>query len=147
MIVSFVLSIQCSCSTNPGRNDNTTERRIVDNLAKINDNPYVFDDAYSPAASELIKIGVPVIENGLLELLVSEDYMTRLRASRVLMEIIEIETGRVRGVGWKDKAQEQAFLDLWRDNGSYRADLPPESLRIAYEKWVRWVKTYDAKKI
>ena len=83
------------------------KRQIEQLVNRINEKPDVLHSDYTPAVHQLIKIGLPALKNGVLELLLSNDDRTRMRAQRVLEEIALA------------KLEEREQRKLWEANGSY----------------------------
>jgi hypothetical protein len=114
---------------------------------------FYFDPDYSihneitPVTESLIKLGRPALKYGALELLLSPDCDTRLRAICVLYEIVERDLGTRdfdRSADFRKEA-EAKFHKIWLANGAYRSDDPEESRRVAYQKWAVWLAETDAR--
>jgi hypothetical protein len=139
--VAIVLLTLCACVSRENQfSQEKTKKLIAIDLKEINRDPYLVNSEYTPAVHRLVDYGRLSLECGVLELLVDEDYMTRVRAWRVLERIILAEMGYTPGMGWKDRSKESEWGDLCEKNGSYKADLPKNLLKTSYLKWSEWVK-------
>ena len=120
--------------------ENRVKVQVEDLLKRINENPDLLHRDSTPAVKELIRLGLPSLRYGLLELLLSNDPETRLRAERVLTGVTMAEMGFLLGVGWSKPEQEMKWRRLWKSNGAYDWESSPVSRRSSYAKWQQWVR-------
>jgi hypothetical protein len=117
----------------------SAEEEVAELIRHINDKPYVHGDE-TPATEERIKIGLPALKYGTLDLLISDEPETRIRAWHVVERVTSAEMGYVPGKGWPNgPAEEESCRQLWRVNGSYEWDAPKEAREAAYQKWLEWL--------
>jgi hypothetical protein len=93
----------------------------------------------TPSSERLIEIGLPSLQYGVLDLLLSDDPGTILLACRVLNDVVHIEHGWIPGRGWQDERMEQESYRLWKANGSLLWNSPKEVRIYAHGKWKAWV--------
>ena len=112
----------------------------------INDNPDILHGERTPAVTKLIAIGRPSLKYGALELLLSDDESTRIRAWTVLEDIVSTELGYCdfkKSPEERHKAGDK-FRQLLDTNGLYeRDDVSEGARRASYEKWKRWLGATD----
>lgn len=119
---------------------NDLQAQIRGLLKRINKDPDKLHSDYTQAVNDLIKIGAPALKHGVLELLVSDDINTRMRAQRVLEGITMAEMGFVAGHGWQGGNREGEWSRLWEANGSYDWHFAKQLRHASYQKWVQWVQ-------
>jgi HEAT repeat protein len=107
-------------------------------LATLNDAPDELHLDSTPSVATLGAMG-PKVVPAVLELLMSEDEMTRLRAQRVLERIVAAHHGMGEGKGLPSAAAEQAMRSEWSANGNYDYSAPADTRRASVEKWRRWI--------
>jgi hypothetical protein len=107
-------------------------------IRALDDDPSMAHLDITPAVERLAEIG-PSAAPRLIALLEADDEMTRLHASRVLEGIIERRFGFRPGRGFPDAASEESVRRLWRENGDYQHDAPPEARAAAAAKWREWL--------
>src|SRR5262249_20328998 len=119
--------------------DGQPKARVEDLVKHINENPDFLHGDYTPAVWELIKIGLPSLKYGVLELLLSNNPEERIRAERVLTGVSMEVIGLRLGSGPKDPSLETKWRDLWKANGSYDWSGSAESRGQSVIKWRQWV--------
>ena len=116
------------------------ETATIDHLIMtINDQPDKLHGDNTPAVRGLIKIGKPAIPK-LLDLMISGDTDTRLRAATALWGITANMYGAPEGQGWRrpeDEARWRARLD---DLGSLDWRDPQPKRETAVALWRQWYK-------
>jgi hypothetical protein len=119
------------------------KEQVAQLIRHINEKPFLDHADWTFASFALVKIGRPALKYGVLDLLVSPEELTRLRAWRVVEGVTLAEMGFVQGQGWPkgqdSLMQDEKWRELWRQNGSYDPDAPKEARDSAYKKWVQWL--------
>jgi hypothetical protein len=142
MLVLTLLITSAGCSAHKGdyhTRDVVTKAKVEDLVKRIDVDPDMLHGDYTPAVRELTKIGMPSLQYGVLELLLSTNEMTRSRAENVLLDVTAIDSGWTPGTADEGPAY-QRWLQLLKQNGSYRFDGPEDERRSSYSNWVRWVQ-------
>jgi hypothetical protein len=114
--------------------------KIARLVNKIDENPDLLHADITPAAEDLIDIGpdaIPVV----LPLVLSEDPMTRLHASRVLYGVTAKMHGFVVGRGWPSDSREQACRALWASLGDFDWDAPEDRRAASVKRWEQWFRS------
>jgi hypothetical protein len=149
VLMSVVALCFCAAQTQKGK-DYVLEETVRNLVRQINENPDLLHADWTTAVLKLIRIGRPALKYGALDLLLSDDELTRLRSWRVVEGVTMAEMGFVLGQGWPkgENAQirDEKWRQLWRSNGSYDADAPKEAREAAYQKWVSWLHKTEADK-
>jgi len=114
------------------------DQRVKELCGRINDNPDMLRFDYTPAVHGLIEIGAPAISPA-LDLMLSDDQDTRLRAERVLEGVTLQDHGFVFGQGWKKPEGEEEWRQFWKHLGSmhYKASRQDRIASIAL--WRAWL--------
>ncbi|MGH9497263.1 MAG: HEAT repeat domain-containing protein [Candidatus Sulfotelmatobacter sp.] len=107
-------------------------------IATLNDAADKLHADITPSVRTLGAMGLKVVP-AVLELLLSEDAMTRLRAERVLAAILAAQHGAVAGRGFPSPKAEQAMRADWSANGDYDYSAVPGARRASVEKWRQWL--------
>ena len=115
-----------------------TAERVKTLLARINDDHDILHADYTPAVRELRKIGEPALAPT-LELMLSEDLHTRMRAQRVLEGVTMAQHGFVVGQGWKEDGGEERFRKFWFELGDLDYDAPSEKRAASVALWKKWL--------
>lgn len=121
-------------------NEAAVQAKVADLRERINDHPDLLHRDFTPAVNQLIEIGLPSLRYGTLDLLLSDDHDTRMRAWRVVWWIARSEVGFVRGRSSNDPYVEKKWDDLLTSNGTCDEDTPMPQRRISYQKWLQWVQ-------
>jgi hypothetical protein len=112
---------------------------IKDLVANISEGPFHLHSDYTANVCRLNLIGPKVLDQGLLELLLSENSTTRLHAKTVLVNVAYTQLGMR-----PDLAAEEArnvtreFQKIWKLNGDYNERATEKERRSSYEKWSVW---------
>jgi hypothetical protein len=132
--------MSCGCRTNAVREGNYEVRKEVHELLKhVNDDPYLpLHSEYTRAVIKLSEIGMPALRFGVLELLVSNDPVTRMRAENVLVAVTMTKLGWKQG-GWPNQELEARWKELLVLNGDYNWRGTRGSRLASYRKWKMWV--------
>ncbi len=122
----------------PSPPSDATAERVKTLLARIGDDPDPLHIDFTPAVSELIDVGVPAILPT-LDLMLSDDKLTRMRAQHVIEGVMGVEYGFVSGQGWKKVGGEEQWRKLWAELGDldYQASL--EKRLTSVTLWKRWL--------
>lgn len=111
---------------------------VDDFVRTINDNPDLLHFDYTPSVHKLIKVGERAIPQ-MLNLMLSEDRDTRLRAERVLSGITLEQHGFVFGQGWKDEKGAERFRAFWSSLGDLDWTATQEERTRAVKLWREWI--------
>jgi hypothetical protein len=114
------------------------QQEIDSLIASINDDPDKLHSDYTPAAHRLIELGEPALAPA-LDLMLSDDRITRMRAQRVIEGVTMRLHGFQFGQGWKDNNDELEWRRLWQSLGDLDFDAPVESRTESVELWRRWL--------
>lgn len=111
----------------------------VDELVKhLNESPDKLHGDYTPASMQLIGLGEPAI-GAVLQLMLSPDAETRLRAQRVLEGITMRTHGFAAGQGWTDPDGEARWRGFWRGLGDLDWEASLEDRRRSVAVWQSWL--------
>jgi hypothetical protein len=111
----------------------------IDELARmINADPDVLHSDYTPAVNRLIAIGEPALPTA-LDLMLSEDEMTRLRAQRVIEGVTMRMHGFQFGQGWTSQQGSADWESLWNSLGDMDYQAPLEYRHRALKLWKDWL--------
>ncbi|MCE9548220.1 MAG: hypothetical protein K8T25_22335 [Planctomycetia bacterium] len=117
----------------------TSQRDAINKLiAAIDKDPDWLHSDYTPAVHELTKIGWPAIEP-LLDVLLTTNEETRMRAQRALEGITMEQYGFRRGRGWNDPRGEDRFRQFWKSLGDYNYNAGENDRRASIAKWRAWL--------
>ena len=120
---------------------------VAELLQHINDHPALGHSEDTPAVNRLAAIGRPALHYGALELLLSDDYDTRVHAEAVLYTVVSQEMGFAPATDSTNAAHRLELQDsqqkLFKRNGDYSPDAPPAERQASYEKWVKWLHDTD----
>jgi HEAT repeat protein len=109
-------------------------------LNTLNDAPDKLHNDITPAVQTLGTMGLRAVP-GLLNLLASDDRMTRLRAQRALEMIVDQRYGSQPGTGFPTLEAENDARADWREHGNYSFDAEPAARSAAIEALRRWLDT------
>jgi hypothetical protein len=115
-----------------------TVERVKTLLARINDDPDILHADYTPAVHELVQVGEPALAPT-LELMLSDDRHTRMRAQRVLEGVTLVQHGFVFGQGWKEDQGEKRHRKFWSELGKLDYDAPPDKRAAGVAMWKKWL--------
>jgi hypothetical protein len=116
------------------------EQGDIDELVRtINENPDPLHGDYTPSVVQLRERGLKAAV-AVLDLLDDPNYETRLRAQRVVEDVVKRRFGWAPGQGFTDLSQQEKTQDLFAANGNYQAGAPPEERKKSIEKWRRWLE-------
>lgn len=114
------------------------DQRVRELCDRINEDPDLLHFDYTPAVHELIDIGAPAIPPA-LDLMLSEDSDTRLRAERFLEGVTLKEHGFVFGQGWKKPSSEGDWRQFWKRLGSIDYKASREERVASISLWRAWL--------
>jgi hypothetical protein len=134
----FAVALLVGCAPEPESAPPAAGDRIHQLYAQLNLNPDIAHSDYTPAVHELIRVGRPAVPRG-LELMLSEDEDTRLRAQRVLEGVTLVEHGFVFGQGWTRQDGEANFRRFWARLGELNYRAPPDKRAASVELWRAWL--------
>ncbi len=140
MLISMILlsSITYCASQSSPTSANADVSYWID---RLDQNPDLLHVDYTPVVHRLIEIGAPALAPA-LDLMISADEMTRLRAQRVIEGVILVERGFVFGSGWSRgdaRANDAAFREFWHTLGNLQYERPLDERRHAVELWREWL--------
>jgi len=111
----------------------------IDRLARmINADPDKLHSDYTPAVHRLIEIGDSALQSA-LDLVLSDDEMTRLRAQRVLEGVTMRMHGFQFGQGWASAQGSADWERLWNSLGDLDYKAPLESRLQSVKWWREWL--------
>jgi len=114
-------------------------RDVLEELVRtINDNPNPLHRELTPSVHRLIVFGDTAIPR-MLDLMLSDDRDTRLRAVTVLRGIVLSKHGFSLPRGWPDDASEERYRALWKSLGNLDWDSPRENRERAVKLWREWL--------
>jgi hypothetical protein len=128
----------------PERPTQPIPKNVASALTRINDNPFVLHNDYTPAVEELIAIGEPALEPT-LTLILSDDRDTVEHAATAVGNILATMHGWVRGQGFANPEEEMLWTrtadKLFEDTRPYRRFCyAPLHVRAAFvvrvKKWI-----------
>jgi hypothetical protein len=137
----LALFISVSCETRKlDKGPDSVENQIRQLIDTIDDDHDLIHADYTPSVHRLIEIGEPAIIPT-LDLMLSDDRLTRMRAQNVLHAITRKLHGFSPGHGWRCKDGEEKWKRFWAGMGDLDWEAPKEQ-RIASvarwkEKWAR----------
>ena len=133
----YLLLLCGSCTSE--KQSNTNSAHIQSLIAHINDDYDNLHPEYTPAVEDLIRIGMPALKHGVLDLLLSDSEETRYHAEAVLSDVSSELYGFHSGRGWQDPSGQEEWKRLWGKMGySYKAS--PEVRKSAYLRWQKWLQ-------
>jgi len=104
----------------------------------INDAADILHGDITPCGSALSEMGLSAVPS-LLDLLMSGDQTTRLRAQRALELNASRRYGFVPGRGFPSAEAERRARDEWAANGNYDYSADRAARQSAVDKWRRWL--------
>ena len=107
-------------------------------IATLNDAADKLHADMTPSVHTLAGMGLNAVP-AVLELLMSEDEMTRLHAQRVLERILAAQHGAKPGRGFPSTKAEQAMRSEWSANGNYDYSSAKDARRASVGKWRQWL--------
>jgi hypothetical protein len=141
VIVVMAVCVGSGCA---GRNlfphsaKQSQEEQLDELVRTINDDPNPLHGDYTPSVDKLIKVGDVAIPR-VLDLMLSDDEITRLRAQRVLEGITLAQYGFVCGQGWRDPKGEERYQAFWKSLGGLSWNAPREDRERAVKLWREWL--------
>jgi hypothetical protein len=118
----------------------TPSARVHHLVLTINENPDVFHWDRSPSGDRLVDLGVVAIPP-LLDVVLSGDLATRVRAVSVIARVADARFGFVPGRGFPSAASEDQCRRLWTDLGNLSADGSRDERQRAVALWRQWYRT------
>ena len=115
-----------------------TAERVKTLLARIDDDPDPLHIDFTPTVHELINVGVPAILPT-LDLMLSDDNLTRMRAQRVIEGVMGVEYGFVSGQGWKKVGGEEQWRKQWAELGDLDYQASSEKRLASVTLWKSWL--------
>ena len=109
----------------------------------LNDAPDPLHLDITPAAQALGEMGLVAVP-AVLDLMLSEEPLTRLRAQRALELILSHRHGFQPARGFPTPAAEERMRAEWQSNGNYDADQSPQERAAAVAKWRQWLAARTA---
>lgn len=119
--------------------DNPTVDCIPWLVSTISLSPSVLHADQTPVVFALIRIGKPAIEP-VLELMLSNDGMTRLRAEGVLQSITARQFGYSARSGWPSETHRARWLKYLADHGDLGFKDPLEKRKAGVKKWKKMIE-------
>jgi hypothetical protein len=116
----------------------TTGDEIAQLVQTIDDNPDRLHADVTPSVLKLTKLGLPAAR-AVLPLLDSPKQLTRMRAFRVLGNVVMRHYGWQPQQGYAVAGQEERVRDLMQANGDYTVTAPREERQQAIAKWRAWL--------
>ena len=113
-------------------------------IRTLNDAPDQLHLDVTPAVGVLSELGLAAV-SPLLDALLSEDQLTRLRAQRALEGITNRRHGFATGQGFPTPEAEAAARAEWRANGPYDHAADAATRAAAVARWRRWLATVDGR--
>jgi hypothetical protein len=108
-------------------------------IEAIDHHPYKLHSDYTPSVEGLIKIGKPAMMS-VLDLFLTSEEITRLRAQRVL-EIITMKMyGFNPGHGWEVVNKESEWKQFWNSLGDLNYKTSIELRSASVRLWKEWLK-------
>ena len=139
LLITVMTCLVAGCHQ-PQKSPTAIEQKVDALIAKIDENPDILHSDYTPAVSELVRIGEPALPM-VLPLMEHANEMTRLRASHVL-EIVTMEMhGFSWGHGWNKEGGEAKWRAFWHSLGDLRYDASLAERQTAMRLWYEWIRT------
>jgi hypothetical protein len=117
----------------------TSADEIQQLVQTIDENPDRLHVDVTPSVLKLTKLGLPAAQ-AVLPLLDDSKQLTRMRAFRVLGNIVMRHHGWQPGQGYADPAQEKKVQALMQANGNYSVSAPPAERQQAVARWRVWLE-------
>ena len=111
-------------------------------LKTLNDAPDELHLDMTPAVDTLGDMGIVAVP-ALLDLLMSEESITRLHAQQALEQILSFRHGFQPGQGFPTPEDEAATLTEWRENGNYDYTADVDKRANAVAKWRKWLSAME----
>jgi HEAT repeat protein len=108
-------------------------------LQTLNDAPDLLHADMTPAVLTLGQMGLKAVPP-LLNLLMADDEITRLRAQRALETIVNRGHGFEFGRGFPSPEKEAQARAEWKSNGDYHYSADAATRAAAVEKWRDWLR-------
>lgn len=116
-----------------------SDDEIQDLVQTIDDNADPLHADVTPSVLGLTKLGLPAAQ-AVLPLLDNAKPITRMRAFRVLGNIVMRHHGWEPGQGYADTSQDAKVLALMQTNGDYSVNAEPQARQEAITKWRVWLE-------
>jgi hypothetical protein len=113
--------------------------RIARLLRTLDDDADPLHADFTPSVFGLIQLGLPGAA-AVVDTLESPSGSSRMHASRVIEGVLGRCYGFAFGQGFPNRRAEDDWRRVWRANGSYDDQQPPEKSRAAVAKWRAWIK-------
>jgi HEAT repeat protein len=107
-------------------------------IQTLNDAPDELHLDLTPAVHALGKMGIQAV-SALMDLLMSEAALTRLRAQRALERIVSRRHGFRSGEGFPTQEAAAAAQAEWQRNGNYDYQADADARAAAVARWRRWL--------
>jgi hypothetical protein len=117
----------------------TSGDEIQQLVQTIDENPDLLHLDVTPSVLKLTKLGLPAAQ-AVLSLLDNPQQLTRMRAFRVLGNIVMRHHGWQPGEGYAVPSQEDKVLALMQANGDYSVTAPRKKRQRAIAKWQVWLE-------
>lgn len=109
-------------------------------LAHLHEDSDRLHSEISPASMELVEKGLPVMTNGVLELLISDNHHDRIKGQYILGKTFERHQ-RAKSERTLDQIAVLAEIDvIWKRNGPYDSEGTQKARYASYLKWQAWIK-------
>src|SRR5215210_2755978 len=95
----IAVALVAGCESSPDSASQSAGDPVQALYARLNDDPDLLHADYTPAVHKLIRVGRPALPRA-VDLMLTGDEDTRMRAQRVLEGVTSVEHGFVFGQGW-----------------------------------------------
>lgn len=112
-------------------------------LAQIDEEPDKLHSDSTPAVEALIEIGEPALAP-VLELMLSPNRETRMRAQKVLEGVTLRLHGFRPGHGWDDRSHEDDWRRFWKSLGGLDWDAPEAERAATVARWREWLRAKES---
>jgi hypothetical protein len=116
----------------------SVDPRVAALCARLENDPDLLHNDYTPAVHELISIGRPAIPPA-LDLMLADNEDTRMHAQRVLEGVTARELGFVFGEGWKRPDGASEWRRFWARLGGLSYKAPPDQRAASVGLWRAWL--------
>jgi len=144
----IVVMTLCATSCNTFRTSTTPslpqplDERIEELVRTTDDRPDPLHFFSTPSVHKLIELGRPVIPR-MLDLMLSEEEDTRIRAMHVLLEVTMPMFGYIPGKGWPEHEDHDRWEAFWKAMGNLDADQPRKQRERSVRLWYEWLTTNE----
>jgi hypothetical protein len=120
-------------------------RDVLEELVRtINHKHDKLHPEWTPSVVKLIEIGDPAIPR-MLDLMLSDDGETRLRAQQVLERVTTRKLGFVPGKGWLESGGADKWRTLWKSLGNLDWEASREERERSVKLWREWLAASRAR--